>query len=120
VQATPGCSNSQATILPPNDATSDEPFWLSDSWFAPNWQYLKIYHQVEEGSIANAWVYNLQGVPVYRIYNNTLLSASGSTYWDGRDDAGQPCSVGIYVIVVHWQTLSGQMHRIKMPVALGE
>jgi hypothetical protein len=120
VQATPGCSNSQATILPPNDTIADEPFWLSDSWFAPNWQYLKIYHQVEEGSIANAWVYNLQGVAVYRIYNNTLLSAGGSTYWDGRDDAGQPCSVGIYVVVVEWITLSSQTHRIKIPVALGE
>ena len=120
VQATPGCSNSQATILPPNDTIADEPFWLSDSWFAPNRQYLKIYHQVEEGSIANAWVYNLQGVPVYRIYNNTLLSAGGNTYWDGRDDAGQPCSVGIYIIAIEWITLSGQMHRIKMPVALGE
>jgi hypothetical protein len=120
VQATPGCSNSQATILPPNDITADEPFWLSDSWFAPNWQYLTIYHRVEEGSVANAWVYNLQGVPVYRIYNNTLLSAGGSTYWDGRDDAGNPCSVGIYVVVVEWITLLSQTHRIKIPVALGE
>ena len=120
VQATPGCSNSQATILPPNDTIADEPFWLSDSWFAPNQQYLTIYHRVEEGSIANAWVYNLQGVPVYRIYNNTLLSAGGSTYWDGRDDAGQPCSVGIYIIAIEWITLSNRINRIKIPVALGK
>ena len=86
----------------------------------PNEQYLRIYHRVEEGSIANAWVYDLQGVPVYRIYNNTLLSALGDTYWDGRDDAGYLCSVGIYVVVVQWQTLSGKMQSVKMPIALGE
>lgn len=120
VMATPGCANSQATILPPDVSSFDKPFWLSDNWFVPNEQYLRIYHRVEEGSIANAWVYDLQGVPVYRMYNNTLLSALGDTYWDGRDDAGYLCSVGIYVVVVQWQTLSGKMQSVKMPVALGE
>jgi hypothetical protein len=48
------------------------------------------------------------------------ISALGDTYWDGRDDAGYLCSVGIYVVVVQWQTLSGKMQSVKMPVALGE
>ena len=121
VMATPGCVNSQSQILPDgsNNPDNDKAFWLSDSWFAPQEQYLSIYHRVEEGTIANAWVYNLQGVPVYRLYNNTLLAAVGSTYWDGRDDAGEPCSVGIYVVVIEYITLSGKANRVKIPVALG-
>lgn len=121
VMATPGCENSQGSILPDTpDVLHDEvPFWLSKNWFSPREQYLQMYHQVEEGSIANAWVYNVQGVPVYRLYNNTLLAASGSTYWDGMDDEGYPCAVGIYIVVVEWQTLSGENRYIKLPVALG-
>lgn len=121
VMATPGCSNSQSQILPDGSTESgiDKAFWLSDSWFAPQEQYLSIYHCVEEGTIANAWVYNLQGVPVYRLYNNTLLAAVGSTYWDGRDDAGEPCSVGIYMVVIEYITLSGKVNGVKIPVALG-
>ena len=108
-------------ILPDGSTESgiDKAFWLSDSWFAPQEQYLSIYHRVEEGTIANAWVYNLQGVPVYRLYNNTLLAAVGSTYWDGRDDAGEPCSVGIYMVVIEYITLSGKVNGVKIPVALG-
>jgi hypothetical protein len=122
VLATPGCENSQASILPPDDAmpASEEPFWLSDSWFDPRQQYLQVYHRLSQGAIANAVVYNLLGVPVYRLYNNALLSTEGSTYWDGLDNAGTPCSMGIYLIVIKWQTLSGEINTIKLPVALGE
>lgn len=119
--ATPGCVNSQSQILPDGSAETDadKAFWLSDSWFAPQEQYLSIYHQVEEGTIANAWVYNLQGMSVYRLYNNTLLSATGSSYWDGMDDAGNLCTMGFYVIVIEWKTLQGESKKLKLPVVLG-
>lgn len=122
VLATPGCTNSQATILPSDEVAKDneQPFYLSDSWFAPQQQYLQVYHRLSQGVIANAVVYNLLGVPVRRLYNNALLATVGSVYWDGLDDAGNTCSVGIYLIVVEWQTLSGKVNRIKLPVALGE
>lgn len=121
VMATPGCENSQSSMLPdaPQTVVSEQLFWLSDSWFSPQEQYLNIYHALEEGVIANAWVYNLQGVPVYRLYNNAYLPTQGSVYWDGRDDAGNPCSVGIYVVVVEYTLLDGKVHRVKLPVALG-
>lgn len=119
VLATPGCENSQADRLPNPVLPTDKPFWLSNGWFAPQEQYVSLFHQVEAGSIANAWVYNLQGVSVYQLYNNALLSASGSTYWDGRDSAGNPCEEGIYVIAIEWITALGETKRLKIPVALG-
>ena len=120
--ATPGCENSQSTRLPDasDAAPLDKTFWLSDSWFAPYQQYLSIAHSLPAGCIANAWVYNLQGVLVRRLYNNALLSASGQTYWDGLNDDNEPCSVGIYVVVIEYVTPSADTHRIKLPVALVE
>lgn len=117
--ATPGCENSQAHVVPDHAATAPEAsFWLSDSWFNPQHQYVSLFHSLEQGCIANAWVYNLQGVAVYQLYNNTLLSATGSTYWDGRDMAGSPCESGIYVVAIEWITMVGETNRIKLPVAL--
>ena len=120
--ATPGCENSQSTRLPDasDAAPLDKTFWLSESWFAPHQQYLSIAHSLPAGCIANAWVYNLQGVSVRRLYNNALLSASGQTYWDGLNDDNEPCSMGIYVVVIEYVTPSADTHRIKLPVALVE
>jgi flagellar hook assembly protein FlgD len=61
---------------------------------------LCILYRVTSGDLVQVKVYNVIGVPVRQILNQTQPPGSYSVNWDGTDDYGQPLSTGLYIIMM--------------------
>lgn len=71
------------------------------------------YEFVNNGNLATINVYSDKGVLVRKLQRNTSIATAGSFVWDGLNDAGQRCKVGIYLIKFDTFTLTGKMESFK-------
>jgi gliding motility-associated-like protein len=102
-----------------NDTTSYK-FRVSDSSsislpniFTPNGDGANdVYIPITRGiSGLNAWVYNRDGV----IVSNWDKPRGG---WDGYSTSGEPCSDGVYYIVVNAFGFDGKVYKLKSSITL--
>ncbi len=117
--ATPGYKNSQSlsleifsetlsidprTFTPDNDGTDDVT--------------VITYHLNTEGFTGNIMIFNAAGILVKHLARNELLGFTGNFIWDGRDESGQVCSTGIYLVLFDAFNLKGAKIREKSTVLL--
>jgi len=45
-------------------------------------------------------IFDVKGRQVRFLQNNQPAAATGTVFWDGRDDEGLGCRVGVYIIML--------------------
>ena len=117
--ATPGYENSQSlqtvisdlvlsieprTVTPDNDGRDD---------FA-----VITYTMQEEGYTGNILIFDASGRRVKHLARNELLGFRGSFIWDGKNERGELCRTGIYLIYFDAFNLRGKKIRKKGTVLI--
>ncbi len=107
---TPCARNSQyfAMEMP----TTEQRFTLSHKSFSPDndgfRDLLQINYQMpESGFVASITIFTANGQEVKTLENNVLLGESGTFFWDGTDQSGALCNVGVYVLYIEFLHPSG-------------
>ena len=119
---TPGAKNSQFIEENEND-DSYKTVWLSPETFSPNNDgnndFLNIYYNLgENGYTANIKIYDSNGRIVKKLASNTLLSNSGVFRWNGENNNGIICNIGIYVVYIELININGNVKKYKLPCVL--
>ena len=76
------------------------------------------YEMDSPGYVANLVVYDNVGRLITRLFENELLSQSGSTTWDGTMENGEKARIGIYLLYFEVFDLSGNVNAIKKTITL--
>ncbi|MFK7758033.1 MAG: lamin tail domain-containing protein [Flavobacteriales bacterium] len=76
------------------------------------------YEFSESARSANVVIYSKEGVKMRQLKTNTLIGPSGTFFWDGEDQQGNPVSTGIYVIYFEVFTLGGDVDSYKVPATV--
>ena len=67
---------------------------------------------------ASAEVYDARGMRIARLLNGDLLGSAGQFDWDGRDEAGNTCRTGRYLIRITLYNTDGLRQEVRRTVAL--
>ncbi|RZL44475.1 MAG: hypothetical protein EOP00_19840 [Pedobacter sp.] len=76
------------------------------------------YKFKENGNLATINIYTDRGVLVRKLARNITMSTQGTISWDGLNDGGQLCKVGIYVIKTDIFTINGTTDSFKQTCVL--
>ena len=112
--ATPGYKNSQHA----EEIESKEEVSLASKTFSPDNDgfedvFILNYRFQESGLVANAWIYNDQGILIRKPVKNQTLSAEGSIIWDGLNELNEKVPVGIYLIYLEVFDLKGNVKKYR-------
>ncbi|MDR0872882.1 MAG: lamin tail domain-containing protein [Prevotellaceae bacterium] len=119
---TPGAKNSQFIDI--SAALNDrKTVWLAPETFSPdndgNNDFLNIYYHLGENAYtATIKVYDANGRCVKKLASNVLAESEGVFRWNGENDGGTICNIGIYVVVVEFTKTSGSVKHYKLPCVL--
>lgn len=107
--ATPTDKNSQG-----EDASVKNTVVVANKIFSPDndgfEDLLQIdYRFKENGNLATISIYTDKGILVRRLARNVTFATQGTVTWDGLNDGGQLCNVGLYVIKVDIFTIKGSI-----------
>lgn len=72
----------------------------------------------ETGCRAQVLIFDVSGRLVRRLLNNELLGTQGAFTWDGTNDMGRLCNVGLYVIFIQTVFEDGTIKEYKKPCVL--
>ncbi|WAC39145.1 hypothetical protein [Pedobacter sp. SL55] len=116
--ATPTYQNSQN-----EDTSVKNSMTLASKTFSPDndgfEDLLEINYQFKEnGNLATINIYTDKGVLVRRLARNVTMSTQGTINWDGLNDGGQLCKVGLYVIKTDLFNLAGNTTHFKQTCVL--
>lgn len=116
--ATPTDKNSQG-----EDASLKNTVVVANKTFSPDndgfEDLLQIdYRFKENGNLATINIYTDKGILVRRLARNITFSTQGTVTWDGLNDGGQLCKVGLYVIKVDIFTIKGSTDSFKQTCVL--
>jgi len=116
---TPGARNSQFIEENPENKT----VWLAPEVFSPdndgNDDFLNIHYNLGENAYtANIKIYDAQGRCVKKITNNALLSDNGVFRWNGENDNGTICNIGIYIVHIEFIKTNGNVKKYKLSCVL--
>lgn len=116
--ATPTYQNSQM-----EDMSAKNSVTVTSKTFSPDndgfEDLLEInYRFKENGNLATINVYTDKGVLVRRLARNITLPTHGVINWDGLDDGGQLCKVGLYVLKVEVFNANGNTDHFKQTCVL--
>ncbi len=119
--ATPTYRNSQAKDF---EKVSNSIFNIEPDVFTPNMDGVDDllfihYNFPNEGNSCTIDIYNQNGSPIRKLVNNELASIQGYYTWDGTNDEFQKCQSGIYIILIKWFNLKGEVKQEKRVVVLG-
>lgn len=77
------------------------------------------YNLPDDPSRVNCQVFDLNGHSIKILASNTLVSARGNLYWDGRKQGGSPAPRGLYLLLWESQGASGgKTYRKQMTAVL--
>lgn len=116
--ATPTDKNSQG-----EDASVKNTVVVANKTFSPDndgfEDLLQIdYRFKENGNLATINIYTDKGILVRRLARNITFSTQGTITWDGLNDSGQLCKVGLYVIKTDIFTIKGSTDSFKQTCVL--
>ncbi|MBY0244005.1 MAG: lamin tail domain-containing protein, partial [Sphingobacteriaceae bacterium] len=117
--ATPTAKNSQQ--LDTNNSKDD--VFVSYTNFSPDGDgfedELEINYQFDRNALfASINIYNQNGVLQRKLLRNETISANGKITWDGMNDRGQKCNIGIYIVITNVFDLTGYTKKYSKAVAL--
>ncbi|MDZ7725387.1 MAG: lamin tail domain-containing protein [candidate division KSB1 bacterium] len=79
------------------------------------------YHLSRPAELINLKIYDIQGRLVRFLRNNDKSPIEHYAVWDGKDDSGQRCRMGIYIILLEALNTSGKtIDRKKSTVVLAD
>ena len=116
--ATPTYKNSQS-----EDTSVKNAMAVANKTFSPDndgfEDLLQIdYRFKENGNLATINIYTDKGILVRKLARNITMSTQGSIYWDGLNDAGQLCKVGIYIVRTTVFNINGNSDSFKQTCVL--
>ncbi len=76
------------------------------------------FHFEKEGYVGTMRIFEASGRIVRTLGVNELLGPEGFFQWDGRNDAGQPCGIGIYLGYLEVFHPEGQKKAFRKTVVL--
>ena len=95
---------------------------VSPASFTPdgdgNDDFVQICHSMDGGASGSLYIFHANGYMVKTLYSGVLLSAEDCAVWDGTDEDGRLCPVGIYVALFEAVDESGYATRAKIPFVL--
>jgi hypothetical protein len=117
--ATPGEVNSQFLT----GVTVQKTFELIPEIFSPNNDgkddMLEIHYSIDkEGFVGTVAIYDASGRLLSLLGENEILGTSGMFLWDGRDNNGNICNTGLYLIYAQIWNLKGEKEKFKKSVVL--
>lgn len=119
--ATPTLQNSQAVK---EESQSTATFVLEPEVFTPNLDgvddllFIR-YNFPEAGFNCTIEIFNQSGSSVRKLVNNQLVGTHGFFAWDGTNDNSQRCNSGIYIVLIKWFNLKGEVKEEKKVTVLG-
>ncbi len=119
---TPGYINSQFSA---NENSQDKSVWIEPETFSPNNNgiddMLNIHYSLEKsGYTGTITIYDANGIPVRTLANNDLLGTEGVFRWNGENNNGTLCNIGIYIIYIEMLHTNGSAKKFKLPSVLSE
>jgi len=116
---TPGYQNSQYKLFQNLIAT----ITISPKVFSPDGDGVDDaatieYNGLEDGAVANLFIYDASGRKVRHLAKNAVLGTSGKFRWDGLDEKGQQLPIGQYIIYTELFTLQGKKQQFKNVIVL--
>lgn len=116
--ATPTYKNSQSEDESLNNAVN-----LVNKTFSPDNDGFEDQLQIDyrfkgSGYLATINIYTDKGVLVRKLARNISMSTQGSIMWDGMNDSGQLCKVGLYVIKTDIFNVNGNKLSFKQTCVL--
>lgn len=117
---TPGYKNSQYREINQNERE----IWIEPEAFSPDNDGFDdvciIYYKTDApGYIANVTIFNPNGVTVYKLAKNKLLSTEGVLIWDGKTDTGTNANVGVYILYFEMiNPKTGKKKQKKLPIVV--
>lgn len=117
--ATPGLPNSQTR----NDAEVKNEITCEPQTFSPNEDgyndELSISFRLDKpGYIANVRIFNAVGRLITHLIKNQSLAQEGRWTWDGKNQAGQKQSIGVYIVLVELFDSEGHQTMFKKTCTL--
>ncbi len=119
--ATPTLRNSQAVG---GEIKSSATFVLEPEVFTPNLDgvddllFIR-YNFPEAGYNCTIEIFNQSGSSIRKLVNNQLVGTHGFFAWDGTNDNSQRCNSGIYIVLIKWFNLKGEVKEEKRVTVLG-
>ena len=119
--ATPGYENSQFRAP---SGLNDGQIFFEDKFFSPDGDGFKDFLQINyelsrPGYVATVRIFDSEGRMMRNLIRSELLGAQGSFKWDGTNDAGGICRMGIYVVLAELVEPGGDVIRFKEDCVLG-
>ncbi len=117
--ATPGYQNSQFQI----PGVANGRFSLSTGRVSPDGDgyednvFLN-YQLPENGYFATIKIFDSVARPVFSLLNNESLGTSGSIGWDGTNDLGEICKLGIYIVHIDYYNTKGDLGNTKLTIVV--
>ena len=116
---TPGYRNSQYVC----DSVTTSAISITDEVFSPDndgfKDILSVSYKFEKPDCrAQVIIFDSNGRLIRKLLNNLLLGSEGSFNWDGTDDTGRMCTVGLYVIFVRTVFNDGVVNEYKRTCVL--
>jgi hypothetical protein len=117
--ATPTYTNSQYS----ETKSGNDEVYLDPKIFSPDGDgfddVLKIMYRFKEnGNLACIRIFDEHGNFIYEMGRNMLLGKEGFLTWDGIDQYGQKARIGVYIILVEINSLSGDTKKFKLSCTL--
>ncbi|RFS15213.1 lamin tail domain-containing protein [Emticicia sp. C21] len=117
--ATPGYTNSQATLTNVKNAfTIDPEIFTPDSDGADDITQLK-FTLDRHGYLANVYIFDINGRMLKQLAQNQLLSPKDQITWDGKNGNNDIVAVGYYIILVELFNTNGEKLEFKGKVVVG-
>jgi hypothetical protein len=116
---TPGKVNSQSL----SGIQPQSTFEITPEIFTPNNDgfndLLEIHYSVDkEGFVGTVVILDPTGRRISFLGENEILGTSGMFLWDGRDDQGNICKTGLYLVYAEIWNLKGEKERFKKVAVL--
>ena len=74
----------------------------------------------KEGYTGNACIFDPVGRIIKYLARNELFGTRGHIIWDGRDESGRLCRMGIYLVYMEAFHESGKVKKYKGTVVLAK
>lgn len=116
--ATPGYRNSQQSERNADGAINISPrVIIPDANGVDDFATISMSDNLA-GSLVTITIYNIHGVPIKKVANNSLVGSNTVFTWDGTDKNGGLVPLGHYIVMIESITNNAQTNRIREKIVV--